>query len=158
MKKIIGIISICLMLVSTSVISTSSEKEVLEDEHSESFHKAFYAHIHLELDPSLDQAKVIKEHSLSFPDWSLLFLQKITLENPNINNESMLIIIPVYRAMISHRCGIGVIQEFIPQENTVIYLNLFWGMIEERDSPDGKILVVDGFAPCLVWSSEEGSW
>jgi len=156
MKKIIGIISICLMLLSTSVVSTSSEKEVLEDEHSESFHKAFYAHIHLELDPSSDQAKMIKEHSLSFPDWSLLFLQKITIENPNVNNESQLIIIPVYKAVLSHRYGIGEIQEFVPHEDTVIYLNLFWGMIEERDTSSGKTLIVDGFAPCLVWSSEEG--
>lgn len=157
MKKIIGIICICLMLVSTSIVSTSSEKEVLEDETSESFHIAFYAHIHLELDPSSDQAKMIKEHSLSFPDWSLLFLQKITIEDPNVNNESQLIIIPWYKAVVSHRYGIGEIQEFIPQEDTVIYLNLFWGMIEERDTSSGKTLIVDGFAPCLVWSSEEGS-
>ena len=99
---------------------------------------------------------MIKEKSLDFPECKVLFSQKITLENPNTNNESMLIIIPIYKAMISHRYGIGEIQEFIPQENTVIYLNLFWGLIEEWDTPNGKILVVDGFAPCLIWTNEEG--
>lgn len=156
MKKILGVISICLILVSTSLVSASYEEETIGSDDPGSLNTAFYAHIHLEIDSNLDQAKMIKEKSLDFPECKVLFSQKITLENPNTNNESMLIIIPIYKAMISHRYGIGEIQEFIPQENTVIYLNLFWGLIEEWDTPNGKILVVDGFAPCLIWTNEEG--
>lgn len=156
MKKRIGIISICFMLVSISVVSAYYEHEVIKTDDTESFNKAFYAHIHLELDSDLNQAKMIKEKLLVFPDWKVLFLQKITIETPNENNDSILIIIPVYKAMFSHRYGIGEIQEFIPHVDTVIYVNLFWGMIEERDTSSGKILVVDGFAPCLIWTSEEG--
>jgi hypothetical protein len=156
-RNIIALIFVYLMLILLSTNVVSQEDRTDNTIINKTSSMVFYAHVHIELDVNSTQAHTIKDHSITIPNWKVLLLQNLTIDEPNVDENSELIIIPIYQAIFSQRTGIGKILRFAPDECTVIFINLFWGMIEERETTNGEVLVVDGFAPFLIWRNiDEG--
>lgn len=111
--------------------------------------KALLSQIYLELDPNSPIVQEIKENYESPPE-GLLTNIDITIERPNSDQNSDVMIAPFFRTLFAQRTGIGSIEPVLPQGSVTIHIPLFIGDISENPFDD-DLFIVDGWVPFISW-------
>ena len=110
--------------------------------------KALLSQIYLELDANSPIVQEIKDNYESPPTGMLKNID-ITIDNPNSDRNSDVMIMPFFMTLFAQMTGI--IDPVLPQGSVTIHIPLFIGDIS--DPPfDDELFIVDGCVPFVSWT------